>query len=106
MHLQLVSVEQAKKLKELGFDWSVDRYYGGRYPAPFVALALKWFRDEKDLLNSINISGQDVDNYNIWYEYLTPNSYERSTAFLYYEEAESALLDALIEYAEGKEWDM
>jgi len=119
MELQLVSLEQAKKLKELGFDWFVNLNYFRNETminksvsdfnynkdidftsAPPIALALKWFRDVKGVLNSVNISGQDANHYNIWYEYITPNSYEQSTPFLYYEECESALLDALIEYVE------
>lgn len=70
--LQLVTFEQAKRLKELEFDWEVlDFYYmetdpddrcgeisthpvqenlnkwEGQCSAPTVALALKWFRDVK-----------------------------------------------------------
>ena len=72
--LQLVSLEQAKKLKELGFDWEVNHNYntfedcnelcngyknnyniGKRFniSAPSVAIALKWFRDVKVILSDV-----------------------------------------------------
>lgn len=67
MELQLVSFEQAKALKELGFPQDIDTtkwYSGGRVlysnklldylPVSFVAPALeivaKWLRDEKNIL--------------------------------------------------------
>ena len=76
--LQLVSFEQAKKLKELGFDWKCFWYYDPDFSqkenkalcygietdhnstknvcisAPEIALALKWFRDVKRMPNSVN----------------------------------------------------
>lgn len=68
--LQLATFEQAKMLKEAGFDWPTDRYYqmqadeyparyrndfdfnlngekGGKISAPSIALALKWALEEK-----------------------------------------------------------
>jgi hypothetical protein len=67
--LQLVSFEQAKRLKEAGFDWDVHIAYFNNtpmsgafmnrnvipdhYSAPAVALALKWFRDVKGFDYSI-----------------------------------------------------
>lgn len=66
--LQLCDFEQAKLLKESGFDWEVISFYDkyGKaiampnsptknnnndeyYSAPTVALALKWLRDVKGL---------------------------------------------------------
>ena len=74
--LQFVSLEQAQKLKELGFDWKTDRCgciienklrfdcdnckyridgctrisLKWRIGVPSVALALKWFRDEQGVV--------------------------------------------------------
>jgi hypothetical protein len=77
--LPLVTYEQAKRLKALGFDLETQSYYStfnteketlenagfiGKWntgpgshkmtTAPTVALALKWIRDEKDMYNSVN----------------------------------------------------
>jgi hypothetical protein len=116
--LQLVTFEQAKKLKELGFDWKTHFYYVnngeiqyglqnyfisrntdsnntvGNIDAPSPALALKWFRDVKNQFYDIGYS-TDENNELIWCngglkEYKT------------YEEAESALLDRLIKSEEAK----
>jgi hypothetical protein len=74
--LQLVSFSQAKRLKELGFDFELYAFYyccgtlevnitkrnnndpfysidSDIYSAPTVALALKWFRDVKGLIGLI-----------------------------------------------------
>jgi len=116
MELQLVTLEQAKKLKELGFDWKCkEKQIIEEMPAcklcgaihipiahiikhPTIALALKWFRDVKGM--RINVDSYIDDKYggNFWYkdnpsEILLEN-YDT------YEQAESALLDALIEYVE------
>jgi hypothetical protein len=76
--LRIVTCEQAKKLRELGFLWETDRYYalitdyhnqweaGGIYKnscinntpdvacAPTVPLALKWFRDVQEYHNAVS----------------------------------------------------
>ena len=78
--LVLVTYEQAKKLKELGFDWETDCIYrqwkddkpfdvNKRFikcdeksiyikdiAAPTVALALKWFRDVNEINNTIGMN--------------------------------------------------
>ena len=73
--LQLVSLAQAKKLKELGFDWGTYYYYNiknklrmgptnyyndDEKPAPTISLALKWFRDVKGVRIALIVSGMMV----------------------------------------------
>ncbi|OJV40852.1 MAG: hypothetical protein BGO29_14895 [Bacteroidales bacterium 36-12] len=134
--LQLVSFEQARKLKRMGFDWECDHLYNGELlvrtdcffdrkdldiklysnwndagydwndgvekewtSAPTVTLALKWFRDTKNLTCWIdrNATGyyfgiSKVDNGTTIYL-----SYEeKELEFETYEQAESALLDELL----------
>ena len=140
--LQLVSLAQAQKLKELGFDWEVTNCYlyknhsdyisnihtlsnnqykikidwnndcykdeyveGIIFSAPSVSLALKWFRDVKGVPNSIDSEWYDGSikiAYIIKY-FETENETDCESDYEHYstyEEAESALLDALIEYCE------
>ena len=68
--LQLVTLEQAERLRQAGFDWETDFYYweAGRLyrtialfshnqsdiAVPAVALALKWFRDVKGVYYTID----------------------------------------------------
>ena len=130
---KLVTFEQAKKLKELGYDKDVVRYYkddgfvwrhtssdnecrfsvddlgcnsngdDGKYSAPSTSEALEWFREAKGVPcsvmlfsffdDSIRYTGRyRIDVYGGWVE--------RETEYYYdtHSEAESALLDALIEY--------
>jgi len=90
--LQLVNYEQAKKLKELGFDWRARPHYiAGRlytrdftnsgdsnhnlwdnaFSAPTVALALKWFRDVKGLCGSVSYDHTfDNDSSTTWNHYV------------------------------------
>jgi len=108
--LQLVTFEQAKRLKNFGFDWECNAKYEYElitdnidlfnynsqfwtYSAPTVALALKWFRDvhvEKIsiLIDKLfNYSGEYFDGKDEWIG---------TVSFKIYEEAESALLDELL----------
>jgi len=114
--LQIVSREQAIRLCEVGFDW--DCYFAWRLEnnefgeanilvdfqgsnvlpdyavAPTVALALKWFREEKLMCFSIEYHNTHRRYYyNIWYSH---KHFERPD-FYTYDEAESALLDALLD---------
>ena len=129
--LQLVSLAQAKKLKELGFDWEVifdyskkfgsdeiilsnvefsndynTNYGEDTYSAPSISLALKWFRDVKGVPNSIDSEWYDGSikiAYIIKY-FETENETDCESDYEHYstyEEAESALLDALLEYCEN-----
>lgn len=119
--LQLVSFEQAKKLKELGFDWNTSQYYSSLGLskssmmshsefdyfiawAPSIPLALKWFRDVKDIYCTVGYSAVTKDilyTANLVYKEFWWNSGDNR--FNTYEEAESALLDELLEICmEGK----
>ena len=117
--LQLVNYEQAKRLKELGFDWNVSNYYNAKYEiekvlecvnfndnfysetrrferfsAPTVALALKWFRDVKEVFNGVCYS-PFMDGKRR-YNGIFTNEDRETTSFDTYESAESALLDELL----------
>ena len=118
--LKIVTFEQARRMKALGFDWPCrESYengellsedplewnynaYEGVYSAPTVALALKWFRDVKNVQNGI----QYVDTGMKLFYYGQHQSnglgfFDKETAkFDTHEAAESALLDALLEQAE------
>jgi hypothetical protein len=114
--LQLVTFEQAKKLKELGFDWKSTKAYNFNkrlfstvepynhnsesdeypdYSAPSIALALKWIRDEKALDYRIQFNKGGSASYcrNI-------TSLHRQWAYACYEAAESTLLDELLSILE------
>jgi hypothetical protein len=113
--LQLVSFEQAKKLKEIGFDWEIEDIYwsDGSYEhnyclgdwndeigeeeecisAPTVALALKWCRDVKGVICHIlycdkKYVGEHSAFRNLW------NCTDECDT---HELAESKLLDELLE---------
>jgi len=120
--LEIVNIEQAKRLKALGFEWETDTFYfedeakGVPCPAPTVALALKWFRDVKGMQNIIQVFHGSNTSKKFFYKYnfyVFFEGYEIPGEFRYgdeydktryntYETAESALLDALLDYAEGK----
>jgi len=108
--LQLVTFEQAKRLKTVGFDWyKVEYYYkdnkklnyaisniqynllSDSYLAPSVALALKWFRDVEGFDYSI-IKGRLPFEYS----YSLLNGSIGMLHIKTYEAAESALLDELL----------
>jgi hypothetical protein len=123
--LSLVSYGQAKRLNAVGFDWECSGYYWksenrGRgheiinhnkyddYSAPTVALALKWFRDER------NLTGLIARNATDWYfeickagcgtsVYFSPDSFCYEDGFETYESAESTLLDELLTILEKEE---
>ena len=93
--LQFVSLEQAQKLKKLGFDWKTEWRIG----VTSVALALKWFRDVKDNRCDVRMHGL----YD--YEFMLSNRgiiMSSDRRYPVYEEAESALLDRLIAFAESE----
>jgi hypothetical protein len=115
--LQFVTYEQAKRLKGLGFDreckslyFSDDKSLSDDYDlfdhnsteiddewtcevfsAPTVALALKWFRDEKGFDYSI-IKGR----LSFEYSYTLLNGTQGKFHLKSHEAAESALLDELL----------
>ena len=118
--LQIVSFGQAKRLKEAGFDWVCDAYYfneklicnqptldwGGRSDcqcsAPTVALALKWARDVKNMQNGIAYVDKGMRLYyygkyqNKWLGFIDKETINYDT----YEQAESALLDDVLDEIE------
>jgi len=69
--------------------------FKGVFSAPTVALALKWFRDEKKIQNAVCI--KDYDG-NFDYYYIVPS--ESCDDYDTYELAESALLDELLNILE------
>ena len=123
--LQIVRFEQAKRLKELGFDWAVKTSYAigcdnlrpefrsylhynrgircndtGKelISAPTVALALKWIRDVKtDCVLSVCINQTSRKYFYIVDEH---DDYYVGDDFNAYEAAESALLDELLNLLE------
>ena len=130
--LDLVSLEQAKKLKKLGFDWKVHNlinihpdgklfyhFVKGVYnnfevkcdnedylifAAPSIALALKWFRDVKGIFSVVLIetNTNPVFYYGCFY-IIKDECMLFEKGYSTPEKAESALLDALIEYVENLE---
>ncbi len=124
-YLELVTSEQAKKLKAVGFDWPVDYRYdtkGGlclrahqpwnfndrrvatqsEISAPTVALALKWMRDVKGLQCGVDPAPwgeraeDDTPRYcGHWIERVSELDAYTSYSDTY-EAAESALLDELL----------
>jgi hypothetical protein len=115
--LQPVTLEQAKGLKKLGLNWECEAYYDeygqyderagadnwNRYPdstfsAPSVALALKWFRDVKNIAAEIQwvVCYPDGKSVICWYGDFR-GSRKTTDDFNSFEEAESALLDKLLE---------
>jgi len=124
--LQIVSFEQAQRLKKLGFDWECDScywedgevdYHGNNnwnnvhpfsgideeiFSAPPVALALKWFRDEKYreyYRKKFHIS---LSRYGWRYKYIDIDGFlDESLHFDTYEAAESALLDDILTHIEN-----
>ena len=115
--LQLVTFEQAKKLKEAGFDWPTLHTYcadGTRAvglnafnynaenvfcSAPYSCLALKWMRDVKGLFGAVLHTGY----FGHW-DGIGNTHNGGVTTFnrccKTYEEAESAVLDELLKLIE------
>jgi hypothetical protein len=121
--LHLVTFEQAKRLKALGFNWEVgyfynttskelkpnfitaqegeflttnyflvDDNYDRKFPkisAPTTALALKWMRDVKKIVNTVEYDGNGL-----YREY--KGDIRATSVFNTYEAAEAALLDELL----------
>ena len=111
--LQIVSYEQARRLRELGFDWKVNHWYnsdkslsnslnyddrndwGLSTSAPYIALALKWCRDEKNLFGSV---WKVLGNYKASYVPVNEDLrfVDLKEDFDSYEVAESSLLDEIL----------
>jgi len=123
--LQLVSFEQAKRLKELGFDW-ITEYKHARHSyahsdrsgfsimkwgvfdvpnemncaLPSVALALKWIRDVRKIENSVCFFDVITQGYEGCYN--STRNVVRLRRHYTYEAAESALLDELLTILENQ----
>ncbi len=109
--LQVVNFEQAKRLRQLGYDWKCRPYYDengniayqdvnndlrdGCFYAPTTALALKWLRDVEGARYIISFDEGDKLWNCFWF---TPKLYLWQSTYFYdtYEEMESALLDAVL----------
>ena len=117
VELQDVSFAQARRLKALGFDWPTHTYYGihgdistRKYSflsnhnalspmasSPTVALALKWCRDEKGVICGVLYNAARVTAGRNWFYSAFVNGDEKwAEGFSSYEEAESAMLDAVL----------
>lgn len=110
--LQLVNFEQAKRLKEAGFNWECDYAYVeaglvfmqydnndgrlNRNAAPTVALALKWFRDNIGVNYSLLPQKNNTASFKLY-------DVTEWADFKTYEAAESALLDELLTLIENKQ---
>jgi hypothetical protein len=122
--LQLVTREQARRLKKLRFDWETDYHYYERcdktdklegpglvrqnwnsgtyfYSIPTVCLALKWIRDCRHIPNAVKLyveirvmSNKPVYEYSYFFKGLEYHDF--NLHFKTYEAAESALLDELL----------
>ena len=116
--LQLVSFEQAKRLKEAGFDFHCEhRFTNGHknllnrwtdlknansdkfdISAPTVAIALKWFRDVKLIDCAIQIQNNEVEKVLYFGNYFSQQhkAFGFTQDYEIYEAAETALLDELL----------
>ncbi|MDR2291875.1 MAG: hypothetical protein LBE11_00170 [Prevotellaceae bacterium] len=97
--LPIVSLEQAVRLKALGFDWKPTAYYDftiTAIAAPTVALALKWMRNETKILFYI-CPLECVDGV-IYCTCHSGKDHTISNSFIHqnYEDAESYLLNELL----------
>ena len=121
--LQIVSYSQAIRLKQLGFNWEKDLLFRPPFNnpklgnwlmfldpekedcvfAPTVALALKWCRDEKGIVNGVQPQGIVLNNHYYeawWISKHGDNSLIKKT----YEAAESSLLDEILKILGQQKW--
>jgi hypothetical protein len=119
--LQLVTFEQAKRLKKLGFDWKCGSCYDTQgkawdlvgnihsitYPdisAPTVALALKWAEDEKKIKSGLSPAHVSGTIRYIWW-YSVNGGIDSASDGKEKEAAESDLLDEVLTILEEKQWN-
>lgn len=122
---KLVTLEQAKKLKELGFEKTFENVYFRNIHTGavthdgmsvhdvireslvddyelciYISEALDWFREVKGVLCSVDFDYDLQDEKKSWYYgcYLYDDEVMFVASFDTHSLAESALLDALIEY--------
>ena len=116
--LKMVTFKQAKFLKDLGFDWECRIMYdcdgilqyesvfsnwnkgSNFFSAPTVALTLKWFRDVKKTVCTVDFNYYQNSVYKTeYYASIGLNNNDHhwySENYDTYEDAESALLDELL----------
>jgi hypothetical protein len=123
--LQPVTIEQAKRLRKAGFKWDCLWQYNeqdecpvnyrglawanyngiGEISAPTVALALKWFRDEKELFGCVFFAVEHFRKGYYWnyFSFEDKNVFGKTANLVGdYEQAESALLDELLKLLEDE----
>jgi hypothetical protein len=124
--LQLVAFKQSERLKKLGFDWEVtayynedgelfqqttfedynsDKYYDGKaftidlISAPAVALVLKWLRDKGEI-SYVAFDWQLKKFYYVLKRRCLDFACVSDSVYETYEEAESAMLDEMLNVLE------
>lgn len=115
--LPLVTYEQAKILRTVGYNWPAYTYYNNKgglchgqmiswneiddhYSAPTIALALKWLRDVKGFKYAIFYDLADME----WFVQFGEDDEEQYLPEPHgseYESAESALLDEILTLLEN-----
>ena len=118
--LQVVTFDQAKRLKAAGFDWKTRGFYhyenygslwvyknhnaesglAALTSAPTVSLALKWIRDTKKILFEITVTSEHGYFFRIWNAEKVNGVKNIDGGYDTYEEAESAILDQLLNLIE------
>jgi hypothetical protein len=104
--LQIVSFEQALRLKEIGWNWKTKKIARRRslgFYMPEVALALKWLRNTKQLRHDGGNYCVD-NNYRFWWTYqpgLELEGWQVTKYYDTYDEAECALLYAVLDFFEN-----
>lgn len=115
--LQLVTFEQAKKLKQLGFDWKCRTCFPSgedveiietgcsdynrtneSLSAPIVALALKWLRDERKVYVDIFLDNTGTSGDKFFIRFCGIERPEVFRSYETYEQAELAGLDYALDY--------
>jgi len=121
--LQLVTFEQAEKLKTFGFKWgceycySVENAFLKKYglcsdtfnqnknyvSAPTISLALKWIRDVKGIFSCVyfDLTSFRKGFYGSLFKFDEKTSIQRTETISTYEAAESALMDKLLTILEN-----
>lgn len=110
MNEDIVTYEQAVKLKELGFNWETHAWYNTHaelwtkcpqaYPAPTLAQASKWLRDKYNLFVHVYLHLDDCWRYEVQCIFNHENYMYEPEAGLWwrpYEQALSAGIDQVLE---------
>ena len=122
--MSIVTFDQAKRLFQIGFqemtfgaywrdskafklfeydsNWNKTADANGCYSAPEVHDALQWFRDEKGIFCTVDMEYYDGIHYFGKFMDIGLKDGGETEEFNNFPEAESALLDALLNYLEGE----